>query len=145
MKCQISNKWTMTIKLSSRFLFLTLRWPLSWKTHLLSSVKNCSLPDFSCLLFQKQKRVSKYFLAEMSVIFFFHVCSLCNIADRNHILVILREKAASKAVKIDRKQRVRKGLKFFTHLVGLPAFCTPDLKNLQKFQFTEKWASDLTY
>jgi hypothetical protein len=29
---------------------LTLRCPLSWKTHLLSSVKNCSLPDFSCLL-----------------------------------------------------------------------------------------------
>lgn len=31
-----------------------LKWPLSWNTHLLISVKNCSFPDFSYLLSQNE-------------------------------------------------------------------------------------------
>lgn len=33
----------------------TFRCPLSWKTHLLSSAKNCSFPLFSCLFIRKNR------------------------------------------------------------------------------------------
>lgn len=73
------------------------------------------------------------------------VQELCNIADRNHISIILREKAASKAVKNWQKNRVKKGLILYS-LGWTPSLLhTWPEKSAEKFQFTEKWASDLTY